>query len=108
MDLNRWKRLDNLLQSVLERPLEERDAFLRRACAGDEALERRIRALLSAEQEAKSFLERPALTNSILRSPLQLSDIRYRRALPRDLRYDANVTSADMAEALRHAGGSTS
>jgi eukaryotic-like serine/threonine-protein kinase len=61
MDLDRWKRLDSLLQSVLERPLEERDAFLRHACAGDEPLERRVRALLSAEPGAKHFLERPAI-----------------------------------------------
>ena len=40
MDLNHWKQLDSLLQSVLERPPEERDAFLRHACAGDEPLER--------------------------------------------------------------------
>jgi serine/threonine protein kinase/Tfp pilus assembly protein PilF len=61
MDLDHWKQLDNLLQSVLERPLEERDAFLRHACAGDEPLERRIRALLVAEPGAKQFLERPAI-----------------------------------------------
>ncbi len=30
MDSERWKQLDNLLQSVLERPPEQRDAFLRR------------------------------------------------------------------------------
>ena len=61
MDLDHWKQLDSLLQSVLERPLEERDAFLRRACRGDEPLERQVRALLSAEPDAKHFLERPAL-----------------------------------------------
>src|SRR6185503_6325203 len=61
MDLDRWKQLDSLLQSVMERPLEERDAFLRHACAGDEPLERRIRVLLSAEPEAKQFLEQPAI-----------------------------------------------
>ena len=49
MDLDRWKQLDSLLQSVLERPPEERDAFLRHACAGDQPLERRVRVLLSAE-----------------------------------------------------------
>jgi eukaryotic-like serine/threonine-protein kinase len=61
MDLDHWKRLDSLLQSVLERPLDERDAFLRHACAGDEPLERRVRALLTAEPDAKHFLERPAI-----------------------------------------------
>ena len=61
MDLDHWKQLDSLLQSVLARPPEERDAFLRRACAGDEPLERQVRALLSAEPGAKHFLERPAI-----------------------------------------------
>jgi len=61
MDLDHWKQLDSLLQSVLERPLEERDAFLRHACAGNESLERRVRALLAAEPDAKHFLERPAI-----------------------------------------------
>ncbi len=61
MDLDRWKQLDSLLQSVLERPPEERDAFLRHACADNEPLERQVRALLSAERDAKHFLERPAI-----------------------------------------------
>ena len=61
MDLDHWKQLDSLLQSVLERPPEERDAFLRRACTGNEPLERQVRALLSAEPDAKHFLERPAI-----------------------------------------------
>jgi hypothetical protein len=30
MDSDRWQEVDSLLQSVLERPPEERDAFLRR------------------------------------------------------------------------------
>jgi hypothetical protein len=33
MDLDHWKQLDSLLQSVLERRPEERDALLRHACA---------------------------------------------------------------------------
>ena len=61
MDSERWKQVDNLLQAVLERPPEERDAFLRQACAGDEPLEREVRSLLTLEQEAGSFLESPAI-----------------------------------------------
>src|SRR5208283_163383 len=61
MDSESWKQVDNLLQSVLERPPEERDAFLRQACAGDEALEREVRSLLTSQQQAGSFLERPAI-----------------------------------------------
>jgi serine/threonine protein kinase/tetratricopeptide (TPR) repeat protein len=61
MDSDRWKQVDSLLQSVLERPPEERDAFLRNACAADEDLEREVRSLLAAQQQAGSFLENPAI-----------------------------------------------
>src|SRR5437016_1050248 len=60
MDSDRWKQVDNLLQSVLEHPPGERDAFLKQACAGDEGLEREVRSLLASQQQAGSFLESPA------------------------------------------------
>jgi len=60
MDTSRWKQVDSLLQSVLERPPEERDGFLRRACAGDSILEREVRSLLAAHRDAGDFLESPA------------------------------------------------
>ncbi len=66
MDLDHWKQLDSLLQSVLERPPQERDAFLRRACSDNEPLERQVRALLRAEPDAKHFLERPAIEVAVL------------------------------------------
>src|SRR6202050_1092006 len=61
MDSERWKRVDHLLQAALERPVSEREEFLRQACAGDEALEREVRSLLASQQQAGSFLESPAL-----------------------------------------------
>jgi predicted ATPase len=61
MPTDRWKQTDNLLQAVLERPAAERDAFLRHACAGDAALEREVRSLLTSQQQAGSFLESPAI-----------------------------------------------
>ena len=68
MDSHRWKQVDNLLQSVLARPPGERDAFLREACVADEALEREVRSLLAAQQEAGSFLERPAVEVAVQES----------------------------------------
>jgi hypothetical protein len=47
MDPQQWQQVDNLLHLVLDRPPEDRDAFLRQACAGDEALEHEVRSLLS-------------------------------------------------------------
>jgi eukaryotic-like serine/threonine-protein kinase len=61
MDSERWKQVDRLLQSVLERPPEQRAEFLRQACAGDETLEREVQSLVASRQEAGSFLESPAI-----------------------------------------------
>ena len=61
MDSERWGRLDKLLHDALDRAPEERDAFLRQTCAGDDALARDARSLLSLEQQAVTFLERPAI-----------------------------------------------
>src|SRR5438876_373719 len=61
MDSERWKQVDDVLQSVLDRAPEERDAFLRHACAGDGALEREVRSLLMSEEQAGRFLENPGI-----------------------------------------------
>jgi len=60
MDSERWKRIDSLLHAALERPAAEREEFLRQACSGDEELEREVRSLLASDQQAGSFLDRPA------------------------------------------------
>ena len=61
MNAERWKLVDDVLQSALDRAPEERDAFLRRACAGDETLELEVRSLLTSDGRAGEFLESPAL-----------------------------------------------
>jgi predicted Ser/Thr protein kinase len=61
MNSERWKQIDDLLHSVLARPIAERETFLRQACAGDQALEREIRSLLRSHDQAGSFLEGPAI-----------------------------------------------
>jgi tetratricopeptide (TPR) repeat protein/predicted Ser/Thr protein kinase len=61
MDPGKWQQVDDLLQRVLERPPEERNAFLRRASAGDQDLEREVRSLLESHESAGVFLEKPAI-----------------------------------------------
>jgi serine/threonine protein kinase len=61
METERWKQVDNLLQSVLERRPEEREAFLRQACGDDKSLEGEVRSLLAMEQEAGNFLQVPVM-----------------------------------------------
>src|ERR1017187_2150679 len=61
MNSQRWKQVEDVLQSVLDRAPEARDSFLRQACAGDETLEREVRSLLTSEEQAGRFLENPAI-----------------------------------------------
>jgi serine/threonine-protein kinase len=55
-----WQRLNRVLDPALELPLEQRAAFLDRACAGDPALRTRAERLLQACQQAEHFLDEPA------------------------------------------------
>jgi eukaryotic-like serine/threonine-protein kinase len=57
----RWKQIDELFQSALRQPPSERESFVRQACDGDEELQREVRSLLSSEQHAGNFLEKPAM-----------------------------------------------
>lgn len=61
MDPERWKKVDQLLQSALRLPSGERSAFLRQACGGDASLEHDLQSLLLSQREMDGFLERPAL-----------------------------------------------
>jgi serine/threonine protein kinase len=61
MDSDQWNKIDSLFQSALELPTGERDEFLRKACGGNQAIEREVRSLLSAREEAGSFLDSPAI-----------------------------------------------
>jgi serine/threonine protein kinase len=61
MKAERWKQVESLLQSALDRSPQERDTFLRDACAGDEALEREVRSHLAYAGPSGSFLQNPAI-----------------------------------------------
>ncbi|HUQ33459.1 MAG TPA: protein kinase, partial [Pyrinomonadaceae bacterium] len=61
MGTERWRQVDELLQSALDRPAEERAAFLEAACGADESLKGEVKSLLASYDEAGSFIERPAL-----------------------------------------------
>ncbi|MGD1068598.1 MAG: protein kinase [Bryobacteraceae bacterium] len=77
MDSERFRQVDNLLQAALGRPEGERDAFLRHACAGDDALAREVRSLLSSQRQAGSFMESPAIEEAardLAREPSDASE----------------------------------
>ncbi|MFN2454339.1 MAG: protein kinase [Pyrinomonadaceae bacterium] len=61
MTPERWRQIEDVLQSALDRPLAERAAFLDEACAGDEVLRSEATTLVRAYDEAGAFLEQPAI-----------------------------------------------
>jgi hypothetical protein len=61
MDPERWNQVDRLLQSALQIPSAQRDAFLREACGGDDQLEKEVRSLIAAQNQASGFVGAPAL-----------------------------------------------
>ncbi|AMY11927.1 Serine/threonine-protein kinase PknB [Luteitalea pratensis] len=61
MDNERWNHVDQLLQTALDIPALERDAYLRVACEGDQPLEAEVRSLLTAYDRADRFLGAPAI-----------------------------------------------
>ncbi len=67
MNPERWRRIDAMLSAALERPDDERTAFLARACEGDEKLRAEVQRLLAAHQAATGFLEPPPDASAALR-----------------------------------------
>lgn len=55
MDAERRKRVEDLLQSALRKPGDQRDEFLRQACAGDQELFAEVQLLLRSDHKAGSF-----------------------------------------------------
>jgi Tol biopolymer transport system component len=56
---DRWRRVKALFEAAVERPAEERDAFLVAATAGDVALRREVESLLASDGADGSFLQHP-------------------------------------------------
>src|SRR5436309_14466865 len=60
MKAERWKQVNDLFQSAVEREPGERAAFLHAACHGDEGLRREVGSLLTSYERAEKFIELPA------------------------------------------------
>ena len=60
MKAERWKQVNDLFQSAVERAPEERVAFLDEACHDDEGLRREVGSLLTSYERSENFIELPA------------------------------------------------
>ena len=61
MDSERWQNVERLYHATLECEESQRDAFLTRACGGDEALRREVESLVSYGNRTGKFIEGSAL-----------------------------------------------
>ena len=61
MQSERWRKIEEIYHSSLERDGEHRSAFLAAACAGRELLRREVESLLAHQARAERFMETPAL-----------------------------------------------
>ena len=61
MEPERWKRVEQVYQSVLAVARNQRSRFLEETCSGDERLRREVEALLAYEDQAQQFMETAAL-----------------------------------------------
>ena len=64
MTPERWKQIDELAQSALEREGDERAAFLDEACAGEDSLRREVESQIAYQLQASKFLEEPAFKHA--------------------------------------------
>jgi serine/threonine-protein kinase len=61
MNAERWKQIERLYDSVVNREPADRGRFLREACGNDEELRVEVESLLAYETETAMVLDRPAL-----------------------------------------------
>lgn len=57
MKPERWKQINDVLITALERPSIERSATVKEACGSDEGLRLEVESLLASHEEATDFLE---------------------------------------------------
>jgi serine/threonine protein kinase/Tfp pilus assembly protein PilF len=60
MNPEQWQKISELFEAALQRPVDERAAFLAHACAGDDEIHRRLTAMLAADARDDLLMDRPA------------------------------------------------
>ena len=60
MNPEQWRKISELFDAALNRPVDERAAFLEFACAGDQEMRRRVEDMLAADEREDLLMDRPA------------------------------------------------
>src|SRR5215470_5012884 len=58
MNPERWRRIEELFRTAVDRPAVERDLYLTRVCSGDEELRREVLSLI-ARDTSEDFIQEP-------------------------------------------------
>ncbi|HEX8560424.1 MAG TPA: protein kinase [Pyrinomonadaceae bacterium] len=66
MTPERWRQIEELFQTAVDLPPDERPRFVSQACAGDDTLREQVVALIHQFESAGDFIEEPALAASPL------------------------------------------
>ncbi|HKQ75995.1 MAG TPA: protein kinase [Blastocatellia bacterium] len=64
MTPERWEQAEDILNAALDRPVEEREAFLDETCGDDLSLRRQIEYLINCYEQAGDFIEAPPAATS--------------------------------------------
>jgi eukaryotic-like serine/threonine-protein kinase len=75
---DRWSKVTGLFDAALDCPVEERSAWLERACQGDVVLQRQVAELLTQFEQAGTFMERPPFAPAAMLATGELIQSRYR------------------------------
>src|SRR5215469_11888470 len=75
--LNRWQQIESLFQEALRHPVEERDAWLREACATDGELQPEVASLLANHHESASAGPWAAAAAQLIVKPVLLEPGQY-------------------------------
>ena len=70
--MNRWQQIESLFQEAVRHPVEERDAWLRDACAADADLHREVASLLANHHESASAAPWAAAAAQLIVKPVML------------------------------------
>ncbi|HEX2455623.1 MAG TPA: serine/threonine-protein kinase, partial [Vicinamibacterales bacterium] len=69
MTPERWQQVSQIYHAALARDRQRREAFVREACGGDEALRREVTSLLKQPVSEENFLGEPAVAAPPMENP---------------------------------------
>src|SRR5215510_4143700 len=101
MNPERWRRVEELFRTAIDRPPAERDSYLTRACDGDEDLRREVLSLLERDT-AEDFIQDPIANVALSFTAKSNNDLSGERVGPyRVLRLIGRGGMGDVYEAER-------